>query len=174
MAAIALASVKGSPGVTAAALALAACWRGSSRTVLIECDPAGGDLAARLGVPATPGLVGLAAAVRRAPDVDEVWRHAHALAGGGPSVVLAPAGAEQAAATVRALAGSKLVDALARAPDVAAVVDCGRIDPASATVPVAGQASCMLACLRPRRDELAQPGGGGRRAARAARCRPWC
>ena len=45
MALIAIASDKGAPGVTTAALALAAVW---PRPVLLaECDPAGGDLVYR-------------------------------------------------------------------------------------------------------------------------------
>lgn len=42
MATIALMSAKGSPGVSATALALALRWPG--RTILAECDPAGGDI----------------------------------------------------------------------------------------------------------------------------------
>ena len=65
---IALASVKGSPGVTSAALALAAVW--PNPVVLVEADPSGGDLTYRCRLsPGTviesrSGLVGLAAAVR--------------------------------------------------------------------------------------------------------------
>ncbi|GLW34477.1 ParA family protein [Actinoplanes regularis] len=44
MALIAMVSAKGSPGVTTAALACTLSW--SSRTLLAECDPAGGDILA--------------------------------------------------------------------------------------------------------------------------------
>jgi hypothetical protein len=46
---IALASIKGSPGVTTAATALAASWPEGRQVLLVEADPFGGDLA-----PATP------------------------------------------------------------------------------------------------------------------------
>ena len=153
MTVIALASIKGSPGVTAAALALAWCWP-PERSALIECDPAGGDLAASLGLSTTPGLVSLTAAVRRSPDIDQVWRHAHALPG-GTRVVVAPVGSEQARATVRTLGESKLVEILADAADMVVVIDCGRLDPDSPALALARQATMVMLCLRPRRDELA-------------------
>ena len=66
MTVIALVSIKGSPGVTTAALALGAVW---SRPILVaECDPAGGDVAAGLlrgEAPPTGGLLSLAVAARR-------------------------------------------------------------------------------------------------------------
>jgi hypothetical protein len=65
MSVVALASSKGSPGVTTLAVALASWWPRPS--ILIEADPAGGDLAARLALPEEPGLVSLAATHRRRP-----------------------------------------------------------------------------------------------------------
>ncbi|MDF0752962.1 hypothetical protein NLU14_22305, partial [Marinobacter sp. 71-i] len=65
---ISIASVKGSPGVTSTALALAAVW--PRPVVLLEADPSGGDLAYRCKaahggpVAANKGLLQLAAAVR--------------------------------------------------------------------------------------------------------------
>ncbi len=52
---IAIASAKGSPGVTTTALALAHTW--PTRVLLAECDPAGGDIAAGyLAGQVEPGL----------------------------------------------------------------------------------------------------------------------
>ena len=51
---ISLVSLKGSPGVTTTALALAAAWP-APRRLLAELDPAGGDLEIRLGLPAAAG-----------------------------------------------------------------------------------------------------------------------
>jgi hypothetical protein len=65
MSVVALASSKGSPGVTTLAVALASWWPRPS--IVIEADPAGGDVAARLALPEEPGLVSLAAAHRRRP-----------------------------------------------------------------------------------------------------------
>src|SRR3954453_2540548 len=66
MSVIALASVKGSPGVSTATLALALVW---PRPVLVaECDPVGGDVTAGFlaGMSAPDGgLLGLALALRR-------------------------------------------------------------------------------------------------------------
>lgn len=83
---IAMFSDKGSPGVTMTALALATVW--PRRIVLVELDPAGGDLDLRLtdhrGRPSLagrPNLLTLAAAARRT-DAERstlVWAHAQAL-----------------------------------------------------------------------------------------------
>ena len=126
-----LASIKGSPGVTTTALALAACWPASWRRVLVEADPAGGDLAARYGLPLTPGLVSLAAAARRSTDPELVWEHAQELPGGLP-VVAGPTRADQAHAALAAVCGADgragVLGAFTGRGDVVAVVDCGRLD----------------------------------------------
>lgn len=74
MAVIALASGKGSPGVTTAALALALTWQG--RCVLAECDPAGGSVQAGYlagALPADRGIRELAVAELRGEDLRERW-----------------------------------------------------------------------------------------------------
>ena len=96
-----MASVKGSPGVTTVALALASWW--PRPVVVLEADPAGGDLAVRLGLPEDPGLVGLAAALRRHSQADLLEHYAQESPLGIP-VVPAPAGARQSAASVSLLA----------------------------------------------------------------------
>lgn len=84
---IAIGSVKGSPGVTSTGLVLAAAW--SRPVVLLEADPAGGDLAYRCnaahGGPMAPhrGLLKLAASVRAGtPAADPVSAQAERLACG--------------------------------------------------------------------------------------------
>jgi len=126
---IALASVKSSPGVTTAALALASAWKNAERRLLVEADPSGGDLGLWLGLPANAGLAGLAAAARHGHDAGLPWRHARELAGGA-HLVTAPAGAEQAAACVTALAIAKLPQELAAGPEPT-LADCGRLYPGS-------------------------------------------
>src|SRR5438552_1997397 len=74
MALIAMVSAKGSPGVTTAALACTLSW--STRTIMAECDPAGGDILAgylaSLEI-APMGLLQLAvAALRGANLTDEL------------------------------------------------------------------------------------------------------
>ena len=83
MALIAIASDKGAPGVTTAALALAAVW---PRPVLLaECDPAGGDLVYRFpavgGGHLDPrrGVLSLAVVARRGMQPQQVWEHVQKL-----------------------------------------------------------------------------------------------
>jgi len=150
---IALASVKGSPGVTTTCLALAAAWPGERRLV-IEADPAGGDLGPWLGLPPAPGLTGLAAAARRDPSAGLAWQHARELAG-GLHLVAAPAGAEQAGACLTALTsnGSAFFGALAAGPDTV-VADCGRLDPGSPALAITARADVTLLMVRPRVSDL--------------------
>jgi hypothetical protein len=71
---IALASAKGSPGVTTTALALALTWPG--RCVLAECDPAGGSVQAGYlagALPADRGIRELAVAELRGDDLRQMW-----------------------------------------------------------------------------------------------------
>ena len=70
---ICIASGKGSPGATTLALALAIS--DPELVTLVDADPDGGDLAAWLGISATPGLVSLAAAVRHSFAGGEFERH---------------------------------------------------------------------------------------------------
>jgi len=145
---IALASVKSSPGVTTAALALASAWKTAERRLLVEGDPSGGDL----GLPAASGLAGLAAAARRGHDGDLPWRHARELAG-GTHLITAPAGADQAAC-VAALAAAGLPQELAAGAEPA-LADCGRLYPGSPALAVAAAAAVTLLVVRPRVSELA-------------------
>lgn len=150
---IALASVKSSPGVTTAALALASMWKTAPRRLLLEADPSGGDLGLWLGLPADSGLAGLAAAARHGHEAGLAWRHARELAG-GTHLVAAPAGAEQAAACVAALSAAGLPQEL-DAADEPVLADCGRLYPGSPALAVAAAASLTVLVVRPRVSELA-------------------
>ena len=150
---IALASVKSSPGVTTAALALASAWKTARRRLLVEADPSGGDLGLWLGLPAAAGLAGLAAAARHGHEAGLPWRHAREL-GGGTHLITAPAGADQAAACVAALAAAGLPQELAAGAEPA-LADCGRLYPASPALVVAATAAVTLLVVRPRVSELA-------------------
>ncbi len=141
---IAVGSVKGSPGVSTFCLALAARWPGTGRRVLVECDPAGGDLAARYGLALSPGLVSLAVA-RRGSDVESVWPHTQVLPGGLP-VLAAPPGGEQTRAALTALAGTgphPLVQAAAD-PGSVVIVDAGRLDAGSVALGLVRAADQLL------------------------------
>ncbi len=153
---IAVGSIKGSPGATTLSVALADRWpRDGGDPLVVEADPAGGDLAARFGLAPTRGLVSLAAAARRggAGVVDE---HLQQLPGGLP-VVAGPAGAEQARQVLAELgAGWSWLWAAARADGHVVIVDCGRLDPQSPAAPAVRAADVVLLVVRDRTDELAQ------------------
>ncbi|MGP4115008.1 hypothetical protein ACTWP5_29410 [Streptomyces sp. 4N509B] len=127
----AVASVKGSPGVTTTVMALAASWPadadGGVRPVVVEADTAGGDLAARLGLAHVPGLLDVAAAARR-PRPGSVLGAAQELPF-GVRAVLAPAGAGQCREAVRLL-GADAGRVLRGGPDDVGtvLVDVGRVE----------------------------------------------
>ncbi|GAA5121025.1 chromosome partitioning protein [Haloechinothrix salitolerans] len=152
---IGLCSVKGSPGVTTATLAMAARWPvGEARVV--EADPAGGDVAARHRLSATPGLVSLAAAARRQSSAGLLAEHSQRLSGDLPRVVPGPVAAEQARAALGVLT-SRGVDAIRSAAgpsDAVVLVDVGRLDPSSPALPLVRGAEALLVMARPRADEL--------------------
>jgi len=141
---IACASVSGAPGVTTAALGLAAYWPLDLTPVLLEADPSGGDLHVLFGLPESPGTVSLAAASRRAAGPDLLWRHAQWLT---PrlAVVPGPAGADQAAATGSLLAASSWAPVTAAARSGAMIVaDCGRAGPGTPAAPLIQAADLLL------------------------------
>lgn len=95
MSLVALASAKASPGTTTAALALAALWPAERGVVVVEADPAGGDLVPRFGLAPTPGLVSMGAQRRRRLTGAEVWSATQA---GGTPVLVGPTTPEEAGA----------------------------------------------------------------------------
>lgn len=113
-------SAKASPGATTVALAIAASTGG----VMVEADPAGGDVECWAGPQGEPGLIRLAGRLRHtvepagvlAEHAVEVWP--------GVRAVLAPVGGEQAESTLMAM-GERLAPVL-RAADGWVVVDAGR------------------------------------------------
>ena len=62
---ISVCSAKGSPGVTTLACALGAVWPAERRVMVAECDPSGGDIAARFGLSAKRGMTSLILEARR-------------------------------------------------------------------------------------------------------------
>ncbi len=152
---IAFGSLKASPGVTTTVLAVAATWPGEARLV-VECDPAGGDLAARFRLAETPGLVSLAAASRRDRGPELLWAHTQALPGGLP-VVVGPAGADQARAALGVLTapGAGLLIRSHQPEGSVVLADCGRVDPDSPAAPLLRAAHLVLLVARPRLSEVA-------------------
>ena len=142
MTVVALASVKGSPGVTTAALALAARWPVGRKVLLVEADPFGGDLAPRYGATVTGGLASLLAAARRELTPEAVWDHVHELPG-GMAVLFGLSGVRQAAANMNVWPA--IATALAGL-DADVVVDAGRLLPqfAGGVGAILGQADALV------------------------------
>jgi len=151
---LALGSVAGAPGVTTAALALAAVWPlAHRRLLLVEADPGGGVLAARFRMPVEgAGLASLAAAGRRTLDEGLLWRHAQSLPG-GLEVLLGPRSADVASAALAHLAG-RLGALLPTLTDTDALVDCGRALPGSPALELLAAADLAVLVARPRLEEL--------------------
>jgi hypothetical protein len=122
---IVVASIKGAPGVTTTATAIASAWPQGRRVLLVEADPFGGDLAAWFGIAPTTGLWSLLAAGRRGIESDAVWEHATTLPGGLP-VLYGLASADQAVANEAAWPA--VAEALA-ALDADVIIDAGRLLP---------------------------------------------
>ena len=121
-------AVKGSVGVTTAALTLAAVWPdGRGAPVVVECDPGGGDVAARFGLEVIPGVVSLAAELERfgpAGPGDQVGGHTQELPG-GLRVLVAPTSPEEMRLPLERLAEDLPRLALG---EVDLIVDCGRLE----------------------------------------------
>ncbi|OJY48113.1 chromosome partitioning protein [Pseudonocardia sp. 73-21] len=171
---IAVVSVKGSPGVTTLCLALAACWPDPGAPIVVEADPAGGDVAMRFGLAPSPGLLSLAAAARGragtrgegvarpAEGAELVWRHAQPLPGNVP-VVAAPPDAGRARGALAVLAtldgagglGPGPLRAAAAHPGAVQLVDCGRVDEGSPVMPLLRSADVMVVLTGAGADDLA-------------------
>ncbi|MEO7398318.1 MAG: hypothetical protein ABIW84_07130 [Ilumatobacteraceae bacterium] len=139
MAVIAVGSLHGAPGTTLLALDLARFCAGE--TLLIEADPDGGCLAARLDLALKPGLTELAGAARVGIAAEDLWRFAQPIDFDVAVVVAHPA-AEQVHAALRAgcaHVGRALAE-LGR--DV--VIDVGRLRPGSPALGFAALADRLL------------------------------
>lgn len=123
-------SAKGSPGVSAAALTLTAVWPHDA--VLLEADPAGGDIAFRCRadgggtVTQSPNILGLATAVR-GDRTTEITTWTQKLANGVTVVpgVASPAQASGMTTLWRGVAGT------AKSPTTDILADVGRTDPST-------------------------------------------
>ena len=151
MAVLAFGSMKASPGVSTTLHALAAVWPEERSLLVVEADPDGGDLAARIGLSVEPGMASLAAAGRRSLVRADIDRHTQALSRGVQLLVGNP-DPEQATRELE-LVGQRLAEVLPHdAPDV--LLDCGRLRSSSPAVPLAVGAFATLIVCRPRVDEL--------------------
>lgn len=146
MSLLAFVSAKRSPGTTTAALALASVWPGRPALV-VECDPAGGDLAADAGLPVEPGLTSLAATRRHGFSADHLAGHAQRFPCGA-TVIVAPPSSDGARLALSTLSG-RLAAGLAALNDVDVFADCGRLGSDSVTAPLLAAARLVVVVLRP-------------------------
>jgi hypothetical protein len=120
--------------------------------IVAECDPDGGDIAAWYGLALAPGLVSLAAQARQGLSPSTISTHLQRLpgddGGGGAGLVVAPPGAEQAIAAVRALAGAGAGERLAALDDTDVLVDIGRLRPDTPAMALIAHAAATLLVLR--------------------------
>ena len=143
MTVIAVGSVHGSPGASTLALDLARhCGDGS---LVIELDPDGGTLAARLDLAIRPGLTELAGAARVGIEFDDVWNYAQPI-DSGVAVVIAHPAAEQTQAALRAAAHHicAAIGQVAATSSVPVIVDVGRLRPGSLALCAATSADHTL------------------------------
>ncbi len=148
-----VASVKGSPGATTAALALAATW--PRPAMLAELDPDGGDIRYRLtasdgeALDEEPALHTFAAQVMQGPDVRDFVQELP----GGLEVLLGLPTAEHSEQIERRWAPVGALLEAATGRDV--VGDCGRLHPLSPTEELFPYAAALLLVTRPTVDGVA-------------------
>ncbi len=130
---------------TTTAVALASAWPASHDALLVEADPAGGDLAAWFDLPVSPSL---STVVTRVLDGSwtEVERHVRA-ANSGLRVIPAPPRSGEAAQAVAESARS-LVTCLADRYSPVVVADTGRVQPSPAAHPFLGAAAVTVVVHR--------------------------
>ena len=148
MSLIAFTSAKSSPGTTATALAAACCW--PEEVLLVEADPAGGDLVARSGLASQPGLATLAAASRRSLTPGLVRQHAQLLR--DTPVLVAPPARAAAGAALTTLAGSLADHPVELGCDL--LVDCGRLEASSQGHRLLASADLVAVAARPTLEEV--------------------
>jgi hypothetical protein len=140
---VAVCADKGSPGVTTAALCLAAGWP-MRAGVVIETDPAGGDLAIRLrpggmALPEAPTVLTAATAARSNRDPDMLSRYSHPL---NTRILVVP-GAILAEQMSSVTDWEALAEALTRAP-YPVFADLGHLHSESAVAGIAARADVVV------------------------------
>jgi len=185
---ITVCSTKGRPGVTTTALGLAATLPDTTRPVVIECDPAGGDLAARHHLRATVGLMELATATRpgvvSAPEFptdprdlparhapgrsmhsgnavgisDLLSRHAQRIHLRDRLIDLVVAPPGGIQARAAITVLADPTNTALRPAERVVIADCGRLDSWSPAWPLLGKADVVLVLVRGRGEDLAHLG----------------
>lgn len=155
MTVVAVTSIKGAPGATMAAQALAAAW--GSPVALVDADPSGGDLLyrcrARGGEPLDPdrGLLSLAAAARR--DVTETTLGEHLQETSAEVPVLVGLTSQEQLTGIGGVWAQ--LSPLLSDHDGDVIVDCGRLATGSPALPVALRADVLVVVVRPDIESVA-------------------
>lgn len=150
MTVLAFAGVKHSPGVTTLALAVASAQPGPA--LIVEADPAGGDIAARAGLALDPGIVSLAAAARNGMSPDVLAANLQRLSD-GVDLLAGPASPRQSTTALSAMA-QPLADLFAHLNYDLIVVDVGRIDDPTLVLPLLGAADRVVLLLRATAEDV--------------------
>lgn len=156
-------SAKGSPGVTTTVLALAARWPEHREPFVVEADPNGGDMVARLaslegdtgGLRDTPSTVQLAAASRRGLNSTSLLEHSQRLPGlGEVRALLSPASAFASTTALVELVNADLAGHLAGLSSHDVLVDAGTIHPASPALTVLRSVRWLNVVARPTLESI--------------------
>lgn len=131
MTTVTFASVKGAPGVTTLACLVGATWPAGRRVLLAECDPSGGDLAARFRLSSRTGWPSLTAAARRSASEVALEPHIQRLPGGLEVLVGAGVGVSTIRPVDRERARAALLSWMASGSEGPRdlLVDVGRLMP---------------------------------------------
>jgi MinD-like ATPase involved in chromosome partitioning or flagellar assembly len=146
---VALMSAKGAPGVTTAALCLAGTQ--SPDALMIEADPAGGDLECWSGPHGEPGLVTLATSLRPGLTGGQVQSHAVEAVPGVRAVVAPTTGTAASAALTTA---GEWMGAALDGVDGTVFADVGRWSPTQTTASRVAGADLVLIVCRPTLDSI--------------------
>lgn len=161
MTVVSVCSAKGAPGVTTITCAIAAVWPSDRGVVVAECDPSGGDLAARFGLSAKRGMTSLVLDARHSSSDLTFQMHDHVqMLPGGLEVLVGPTGAgasrtvdSQLAECLKRLLDQRSNDSL---PVADLVLDCGRIQPGAAgQVAALGASDHVLVVAKPTVEAVA-------------------
>ena len=158
MTVIAFGSSKSSPGVTTTVLALAARWPTSREPLVVEADPSGGELVARLaslegdasGLRDTPSTVQLAASSRAGLSDRTLLEHLQRLPGSGEvRVLVAPSSPFAASTAMAALVAARVGAVLTGLAGMDVLLDVGRVDAASPVLPMLRELGTVVLVARP-------------------------
>ena len=158
MSLVTVGSVRGGPGVTTLAVALASVWTSTGHSpFLVEADPDGGVLAARFGLGHRPSLTDVGVRARATIRADDLWQAAQALPAPGVDravpVVVAHPSADQCQAALRTV-GTRLGALLDALPNHDVIADVGRLRPGSPALALVEQSRLVLLVLRPRLEDI--------------------